>query len=186
MANGGYSPSVNRKQCESPVFCFFMTTHNFAFIDEHNMFRSIERLGWKMDYKKFRVYLKDKYCIDTAYMFLGYTTANNALYNFLRSAGFVLIFKPVYGSSNNVKGNCDAELILQAMIDFDNYHEALIITGDSDFYCLVKYLMVRSKLLKVLAPARADCSFLYKRLDSGKISFIADLREKLEYKKRTP
>jgi len=33
---------------------------NFAFIDSQNVNLGIKELGWKLDWKKFRVYLKEK------------------------------------------------------------------------------------------------------------------------------
>ena len=38
------------------------------------------------------------------------------------------------------KGNVDAELVLQAMIDYQDYERAVIVTSDGDFACLVRYL----------------------------------------------
>src|SRR3989344_9542605 len=34
--------------------------NNYAFIDGQNLYLAIKKLGWKLDYKKFRVYLKEK------------------------------------------------------------------------------------------------------------------------------
>jgi len=34
--------------------------NNYAFIDSQNLNLGIQKLGWKLDYKKFRVYLKEK------------------------------------------------------------------------------------------------------------------------------
>lgn len=163
--------------------------NNYAFIDAQNLYLAINELGWKLDYKKFRIYLKEKYGVGKAYMFMGFVSANQKLYVFLRRVGFVLIFKPTFASDDvRIKGNCDAELVLQAMIDLENYDKAVIVTGDGDFYCLVKYLNDHNKLLRVLAPSLNNCSFLITRITSNdKTSFVSQLREKLEYKKkRTP
>ncbi len=43
------------------------TERNYAFIDGQNLYMGLE---WKLDYKKFRQYLKDKYGIKKAYYFL--------------------------------------------------------------------------------------------------------------------
>jgi uncharacterized LabA/DUF88 family protein len=52
-----------------------------------------------------------------------------------------LIFKPVlFDSDQKPQGNVDADLVLQAMIEFDNFNQAIIVSSDGDFYCLVKYL----------------------------------------------
>lgn len=44
------------------------------------------------------------------------------------------------------KGNVDAELVLQAMIDYRDYERAVIVTSDGDFACLVRYLYEEGKL----------------------------------------
>lgn len=162
--------------------------NNYAFIDAQNLYLAIQELGWKVDYKRFRVYLKEKYNIDKAYMFMGFLPSNQELYNFLQTVSFVLIFKPILRNERDgVKGNCDAELVLQVMINFQDYKKALIVTGDGDFYCLVKYLDNQNKLLKVLAPSPQNCSSLLTKIAGKKISFVSDLKKKLEYKKkRTP
>ena len=161
--------------------------NNYAFIDGQNLYLAIDELGWKLDYKRFRTYLKEKYGIGKAYMFMGFVPTNQELYNFLQSVGFVLIFKPILEKGEKIKGNCDAELVLQAMIDYSSYDKALIITGDGDFYCLVKHLDVNGKLLMVLAPSTKNCSALLSKIAGKKIAFVSNLKQKLEYKKkRTP
>ena len=104
---------------------------------------------------------------------------------FLQECGFILIFKPIITSDQGkVKGNCDAELVLQTMIDFFDYKQALIVTGDGDFYCLVKYLDGKNKLLRVLAPSNRNCSSLLRKVSGKKIVFVADLKKKLSYKEK--
>jgi len=69
--------------------------NNYAFIDSQNVNLSIRELGWILDWKKFRVYLREKYKIQKAYMFLGYMAGNEGLYKFLRESGYALIFKDI-------------------------------------------------------------------------------------------
>ena len=75
---------------------------------------------------------------------------------------------------------------MQAMIDIKDYDKALIVTGDGDFYCLVKYLDTSDKLLRVLAPSPLNCSSLLRKVAGKKISFVSDLMQKLEYKRKEP
>ena len=116
---------------------------------------------------------------------MGFLPSNQELYKFLQSVGFILIFKPILEDKDRkVKGNVDAELVLQAMIDIGKYDQAIIVTGDGDFYCLVKYLDSSGKLNKVLAPSSKNCSSLLKKVAGKRIAFVSDLRQKLEYKKK--
>ena len=157
---------------------------NYAFIDGQNLYLSAKELGWKIGHRRFRMFLTDKYNISIAYYFIGYVEDQEALYDNLRRSGFDLIFKEVaHDDRNNIKGNVDAELVLQAMIDIENYDQALIVTSDGDFACLVKYLLGKSKLQKVLASSRDGCSKLLCKAAGTNIDYLDSLRGKLEYKK---
>src|SRR3989344_9656021 len=116
--------------------------NNYAFIDSQNLNLSIRELGWKLDFARFRKYLTDKYHVSKAFLFIGYIEGNNRLYTHLQEAGFVCIFKPTLKyKDGTTKGNCDAELVLWAMVEYPNYNKAVIVTGDGDFYCLAKYFI---------------------------------------------
>jgi len=163
---------------------------NYAFVDSQNLNLAIRELGWHLDFRKFRVYLREKYNIQKAYLFIGYLPQNANLYAYLQDAGFICIFRPTLTyKDGTTKGNCDAELVMQAMIDFDEYNKAAIITGDGDFQCLAKYLHEKGKLGVLLIPNQKKFSALLK-FDIFKPyhRFISDLRKKLEYrpKKKSP
>ena len=44
------------------------TLNNFAFIDSNNVNLGIRELGWRLDFKKFRIYLKEKHKVKKAYL----------------------------------------------------------------------------------------------------------------------
>lgn len=158
---------------------------NYAFIDSQNLHFGLKRLGWKMDYRRFRIYLREKYGAIKAFMFIGQLAGNEKLYRWLQEAGFILIFKPtIQTKDGRIKGNCDAELVLYCMIEYKNYEKAVIVSGDGDFYCLVEHLEENSKLLRIVAPSPVDCSSLLYKVSNRKIGFISDLRFILEYKKK--
>ncbi|MDP3965868.1 MAG: NYN domain-containing protein, partial [bacterium] len=144
--------------------------------------------GWKLDWKRFRVYLQEKYGVTKAYLFIGYVEGNTELYTSLQDAGFLCIFKPTLTyKDGTTKGNCDAELVLQAMIEYGNYDKAVIVTGDGDFYCLVNHLLEKERLSVLLIPDRLRFSALLKFKEFRHyLRFMNDLREKIEYKKKRP
>ena len=157
--------------------------NNFAFIDGQNLNLGIKSLGWKLDCARFRRYLTEKYSVNTAYYFIGYVPGNQPLYSELQKMGYVLVFKPtIPDSDGHVKGNIDADLVLQAMIDFPNYDKAIIVTSDGDFYSLVKYLYKNSKLRFVMSPYVKTCSTLLKKEAKERIVFMDNLKKKLERK----
>lgn len=162
----------------------------YAFIDSQNLNLGIRELGWKLDYQKFRVYLKEKYNVSKAYLFIGYLPQNVDLYTFLQDAGFICIFRPTLTyKDGSTKGNCDAELVLHAMIQYPNYEKALIVSGDGDFQCLAKYLHENNKLGSILVPNQKKFSGLLKfTIFKPYLRFVSDLQTKLAYtqKKKGP
>ncbi|MEK7208703.1 MAG: NYN domain-containing protein [Patescibacteria group bacterium] len=159
--------------------------NNYAFIDNQNLNLNIRNQGWILDFARFRIYLKEKYSVNKAFLFIGYVEGNQKLYDFLIRKDFICVFKPTLEyKDGSTKGNCDAELVLQVMIEFLNYHKAVIVSGDGDFHCLVKYLLEKSKLKAILIPNRDKFSALLKfRVFRPYLRFMNDLRERLFYKK---
>lgn len=118
-----------------------------------------------------------------AFLFIGYVYENQALYTGLQKDGYILVFKPTLKlPSGKVKGNVDAEIVLHAMIEYESYHKALIVTGDGDLYCLVDYLVKSDKLLKIMVPNKNSFSSLFRRLMPHMV-FMNDLKNKLDYDK---
>lgn len=157
---------------------------NYAFVDSQNVNLGIRSQGWILDWSKFRQYLRNKYNVIKAYVFIGHVSGNESLYTYLQECGYILIFKPTLElPDGTVKGNVDAELVLHTMIHYRNYKKAIIVTGDGDFHCLVEYLEKKNKLLKVLAPTKHYSSLLRMFNENNYIVRIDLLRTSLEYKK---
>lgn len=157
--------------------------NNFAFIDTTNIHKGVSMLKWKLDWVKFRKLLAERYGVVRAYMFIGYLAGNQDMYRDFQNMGYTVIFKPTIPTKDGeVKGNCDAELVLQAMIDINEYGKAVIVTGDGDFQCLVKYLRKIEKLGFVISPNIQWCSILLKREARNSHVFIQEMRSRLELK----
>jgi uncharacterized LabA/DUF88 family protein len=158
--------------------------NNYAFIDSQNLNLAIRGLGWRLDFERFRRYLADKYDITRAFLFIGYVPTNQTLYTNLQQQGYILIFKPtLILPDGNVKGNVDAELVLHTMIEYPNYVKAVIVSGDGDFHCLIKYLRDKKKLKKLIIPNQYKFSSLLRGFIPNDVVFMNNLQGKLEYKK---
>jgi uncharacterized LabA/DUF88 family protein len=160
--------------------------NNYAFIDAQNLHAGVESLGWKLDHKKFRDFLTQEHGVKKAYMFLGFMEEHQTLYSALQEAGFILYFKPLVRTEDNtIKGNVDADMVLQAMIDIERYDQAVIVSGDGDFAGLIRHLASVNKLRQVIIPNRNKHSSLFKRLNEygdTYFSFVNDLRRQLAYR----
>ena len=162
--------------------------NNNAYIDGQNLNAGIESAGWKIDHSKFRKYLKEELGVSKAYIFIGYMEEHQVLYNALQEAGFILHFKPLVRHEDSaIKGNVDADLVLQAMIDFDRYDKAVIVSGDGDFAGLVRHLAMTNKLKQVIIPNRVQYSSLFRRLEEYQkyFTFLDNLRPKLTYSSKS-
>ena len=162
---------------------------NYAFIDSQNLNLGVQKIGWKMDWHKFREWLGEKYGVTQAFMFIGYLPDNESLYQQMYDHGFLVVLKPtleikrvaIEGAPPEkkkdetpatpgapaakdekppVKGNIDADLVLYAMKELPNYDKAVIVSGDGDFFSLIEYLRDEKKLLKVLAPNKRFSTLL--------------------------
>lgn len=166
----------------------------YAFIDSQNLSLGTSKdlldreghlvyQGWKLDYRKFRVYLRDKFGVEKAILFIGYMDKYKPLYKAIRQYGYDLVFKPtVQDELGKPKGNIDAELVLHtAAIEYPNFELAVVVSGDGDFYCLYEFLEQRQKLGKIIIPNRRAESSLLKRFQEYKIFLIRE-REKIEYR----
>jgi len=121
-------------------------------------------LGWKLDYVRFRIWLSEKYGISRAYLFIGLVPKYKELYTFLQEAGYTLVFKETTKDGDgNVKGNCDADLVLRSVCDYyeDRFDRAMLVSSDGDYASLVKFLRDKNKILGILSPSN-HCSVLLK------------------------
>jgi len=160
--------------------------NNYAYIDGANLHNAVKNFSWDFDYGRFRVWLEDKYFVKQAYIFLGFIPRHTALYVQLWKQGYSLVFKEVvYSQERKPKGNCDADLIVRAMIDTyeKNYDKAVLVSSDGDFSPLVKFLDKRNIIQTILSPySIAKCSILLKRT-GVKISCISNQKRILIDKK---
>jgi uncharacterized LabA/DUF88 family protein len=169
----------------------------YAFIDSQNLNLSVQNdvlkstgeviyKGWKLDFHRFMVYLHDKYNVQKAFLFIGFVPGNESLYKALQEYGYILIFKPTLeyskGKKKVIKGNVDAELVLNAMIELPNYDKCIIVAGDGDYYCLIEYLEKLAKLKHIFIPNKYSHSSLLRKY-SKLFVYVSDLKNKLEYRK---
>lgn len=161
---------------------------NYAFIDGSNLYKGIKELNWKLDYKRFRVFLKQKYNAEKAFLFLGFIGKNASMYEDLQNWGYTIIFKPtIPDGQGQIKGNIDAELVLHTVSNFyeEKYDKAILVTGDGDFACLANFLTKKKRLRVILCPNSNKCSNLLRQHSNNfRLTFLEEFRGKLEYKKR--
>lgn len=149
------------------------------------------KCDWKIDHIKFRIYLKDKYNVENAYYFIGYYSEDeDKLYKKLESAGFILVFKN-HGKflSSKKKGNVDIDIVFHIMknlFENINFDKVILVSGDGDYFGLVKYLIEKNRFYKILLPNRKFASSLYKKLSNEYFVYLdrVDIRVTIEVSRK--
>jgi uncharacterized LabA/DUF88 family protein len=162
---------------------------NNAYIDGANLHKGVGQLRWDLDYGKLRIWLREKYTVTQAYLFLGFISKYKTLYTRLQEQGYTLVFKDVtYDAKGKVKGNCDADIVVKAMKDAyeDKFERAVLVSSDGDYASLVSFLLEKGKIETVLSPALPQkCSILLKRT-GVKIAYLDDQKTILSNEKKKP
>lgn len=156
-----------------------------AYIDASNLKFGIKQSGWNMSYVSFRSWLRDKFNVDNAILFMGMVSENTRLYNFLQSADYEIVFRPtLINSDGKTKGNVDGELILHIAKDYyeEKMSEAILVSGDGDYHCIVEFLKGKQVPVKIISPNKQYLSLLLKRTDVP-IVILDNFIEKLKMKK---
>lgn len=162
---------------------------SIVFIDGQNLHLGVMINNWKIDLGRFRRYLLEKYKAEAAYYFLGYEQLEyKVLYQSIRDAGFILVFKLHHSLSNSSKkGNVDGDIIFEVMKSLvENAfadQKVVIVSGDGDYRKLVDYCISKGRFLKMLFPNKKFASSLYGNLNSVFYEYldIPEIKDKIKY-----
>ena len=161
--------------------------NNYAFIDGANLHKGLNVLGWNLDYQRFRIWLKEKYSVQKAYIFIGFIKKYNYIYADLKKSGYILIFKEIiHDKVGKIKGNCDAELVLTAVSDYyeNNFEKMILVSSDGDYACLVNFLLEKNKFHTIISPNNKNrLSLLLKRTNAS-IVYLDSQKSILEFKNK--
>ena len=161
---------------------------NYCFIDGQNLHLGTTKAQkpWRVDYKRLRIYLKDKYHISKAYYFLGYREdKHHSMYQALQECGYIVIFKDhMHLQTSKKKGNVDIDIVFEVMKklleESDYFHNIALITGDGDFKKLIDFLIKKQRFLKIFFPNRNKRSSLYRTLSGKYTEHLENVRTKIE------
>ena len=169
---------------------------SYAFIDGQNLIYNTARREddpWKIDLKRFRIYLHDKYKIATAYYFIGaYNAKYEKMYCAIRDYGYELVFREHdERSKSGKKGNVDTDIVFSVMkklADREKFDKILLVSDDGDYFRMVNYLIGKGKFKKLLAPSRRYISYLYKtKIKDTFVDYLdkAEIRQKIILEEKT-
>jgi len=135
------------------------STKAAVFIDAANVIYSQRTLKWQIDFKKLMDYFKNNYQLDSVYFYFAYLKDDKRQQGFfrkLRQWGYKIRTKEVKlirqaDGAILKKGNLDVELTIDAVKELKLYSTAILMSGDSDFHALVRYLQNKDKKVIVIS-----------------------------------
>lgn len=156
-----------------------------AYIDASNLrFWTLED-KWDLDYKAFRSWLRDKFGVSKAILFMGLIPKYAGLYNYLQSIWYDIVFRPTLTDKDwKTKWNVDGELILQIASDYyeNRLETAILVSWDWDYHCIIEFLENKKVSSKIIAPNKKYLSYLLRKIGVP-IILLSDVKEKLQKKK---
>jgi uncharacterized LabA/DUF88 family protein len=128
------------------------------FIDDANLFYIQKRIGWKIDWLKFKKFL-DGYIKESVYTYyigmppMGQARLENErIKKELKDISFVVRTKPlkkIYLDDKKIdfknKCNCDVEIAFDIARNIEKFDSIIIVSGDSDFLEAKNFCIERSK-----------------------------------------
>ncbi len=165
---------------------------NIAFVDGQNLYMGTtlaKKNPWMVNLVKFRIYLRDKYDVTTAYYYLGYAEdRHQQLYRYIQEAGFILTFrKHNTAMTSKKKGNVDTDIVFDIMKKLykkDTFNKIVLVSGDGDYKKMVDFLVKEKRFEKILFPNRQFASSLYKSITTKYYAHLEDIKHKISQNKK--
>lgn len=146
------------------------------FIDGGNMYHAVKKLGFKVDFLRLREFFVPPDAeLFQAYYYSAFDPTQGfimKILDFLRHNDFVVVTKQVKKFSTEMKGNLDADLVIDMMTTLDHYDVAVLISGDGDFTRLVEELQKHGKKIQVVSTEKTTPSLLAQELKDQADEFI--------------
>ena len=154
------------------------------YIDSQNIHLWIKNnYNWKIDWKKFYIFCKEKYKIDELKIFLWYVEKYKNFYKYLEKIWYKIVFKKTNTLPNwTIKWNVDVDITMIAMQDFchKNIKEFFIMTWDWDFNTLVEFFIEKNMFWIIFFPWVSNSSKLLKKLTKSKNIDLIKLKNKIQ------
>ena len=165
---------------------------NIAYIDNQNLYMSTSKnrtAPWNVDMRKLRVYLREKYKIDRANLYMGtYEEEYIPRYEAFHDMGYTVVFREhAHTQVGKKKGNVDADIVFEMMLNAyasKLFDKAVLVSGDGDYKKVVTHLIAIEKFAKLLLPSHENASSLYKQIPEAYKAYLDAPGMKRKFERR--
>ncbi len=133
----------------------------YVFIDAANIYHSQKTLGWRVDFIRLKSFFEKNTDLGQIYYYTAYDPEYPQQLNFLdflEINGYIIRKKKIKFIKDSRqkeggfhKGNLDVELAIDAVDTKNKFQSFILISGDSDFEALLKYMRAYRKNCLVLS-----------------------------------
>lgn len=164
-----------------------------VFIDGSNVFYTQKKLGWSIDWVKFKDHLTPTRDVLELRYYTGLKNGDEAMtayLKYLKAIGFTCLTKPlkqIRVDQNTLKANpstgfiykanFDVEIAVDISLDKSEANEIILFSGDSDFKYLVDQLKGRNQKVTVVASKKTISWEL--KLSANEIIYLEDIKDKI-------
>src|SRR3989338_9941399 len=157
----------------------------YVFIDASNIIYGASNHGWKMDFQKLFIYLKTRFNAVKTFYYAGLDKDNLKQLRFfekLQEFGYTLRLVPVkVFKDGKKKADIDSRMTFEMMKYFAKYDNAVVLSGDGDYYWVLEYLLLNKKSVKLIAHTKSTAREL-KKLFGEKFTDLSRIKNKIEFK----
>jgi len=167
----------------------FIKGKTIVLIDASNIYHSQKRLGWRIDFRKMFEYFKQSCELHHCYFYTAHdpdAREQRRFLDFLEIVGYTVRTKKVKFIKDSTleeggfhKGNLDVELTIDAVYTMGDYQSAVLLSGDSDFAPLIRFLKAHQKRCVVVSTKGHVALELLKE---AKFVDVKKLRDRIERK----
>ncbi len=142
-----------------------------VYVDFANLMARCKQDSVNIDFKKFYIFLSERYNTKNIILFSGYFKEKQNEYNINLSIGYIYSFKDIIYNKeeSKIKANCDVDITIKCMQDIydEKPDQAVLISSDGDFAGLIKLWQSKNIKVTVISPATPDrCSYLLKKTNA--------------------
>lgn len=161
-----------------------------VFIDGANLWHCIKANKWKLDYHRLKWFFYGRGDVKDIFYFTPVMPHLEPFLEVLDKMGYKIIKKPikVFRARNKDgireikhKGNLDVEMAITIIKNINNYDEVILVTGDSDFECVLDELKSSGKNIVCLCNSSALAYELKRKANI--VLTLERLKRKLKFRK---